>query len=138
MSGNLPKTSDQNIYLFDEHDFASLNEAAVGRKGLSLFGLVNMDVPTPDFFIVSPTLSKSYFTKVFSSKAGKLIEKGRNPEGSEIASALLRADFEQQAQKDLLNAYTKISGFTDSWVSVRSSVSFPQRPDVSFSGLFAT
>ncbi len=138
MSGNLPKTSDQNVYLFDEHELTSLSEAAVGRKGLSLFGLVNMDVPTPDFFVVAPHVSKTYFTKVFTAKAGQLIDKGRNPEGSEISSALLRSDFDEKVQKDLLNAYTKISGFTDSWVSVRSSVSFPQRPEVSFSGLFST
>lgn len=138
MSSDKPISLDTNVYVFDEHELSSLTESNVGRKGLSLFGLVSMDVPTPDFFVLSPHVSRNYFTKIFSAKSAQLLEKGKNPEASEVSSALLRSDFDEAVQKDLLSAYTKISGFTDSWVSVRSSVSFAQRPDVSFSGLFDT
>src|SRR5690606_35512811 len=92
----------------------------------------------PDFFVIAPHVSRKYFGEVFTAKKEVLLAKGKNPEGRDIASVINRADFDAVLQKDLLNAYTRISGFTDSWVSVRSSVSFPQRPEVSFSGLFST
>lgn len=126
------------IYSFEDHSADSVDESKVGRKGLSLFKLVGMDVPVPDFFVVSPSVFRSHVERVFQKKADTLLVKNKNPEGSEISSVLLRNDFEVEFQKELLREYTRISGFTDSWVSVRSSVSFPARPEVSFSGVFGT
>lgn len=44
----------------------------------------------------------------------------------------------REAQEEILSAYTRLSGFTDAWVSVRSSVVFPNDKDVSFTGIFST
>ncbi len=126
------------IFNFEDASIKDVNERNVGRKGLSLFKLVSYDVPVPDFFVISPEVFKQYASEVLKKKSDTLLSRGRNPESSEIVSAFLRSDFEKEFQKELLKEYTKISGFTDSWVSVRSSVSYPLSPTTSFSGVFST
>ena len=51
---------------------------------------------------------------------------------------MLSESFEKSVQEEILSAYTRLSGFTDAWVSVRSSVVFPADKEVSFTGIFST
>ena len=45
------------VYFWEDYAFTKLQESSVGRKGLSLFELKDMDIPIPDFFVVSPIVS---------------------------------------------------------------------------------
>lgn len=131
-------TKKNEIFFFEEYSSKDLNENRVGRKGLSLFKLKDMDVPVPEFFVVS---SDAFVDLTFNSlqeNNKKLLAKGRNPETEEIEDVFLKQDFPKQTQEEILSAYTRLSGFTDAWVSVRSSVVFPENPTVSFSGIFST
>jgi len=127
-----------NVFFFEDFSSKDLNENRVGRKGLSLFQLKDMDVPVPDFFVISSKVFLDFCVKALSSEEKKLLEKGRNPEGEEIELAFLKNSFEKEVEEEILSAYTRLSGFSDAWVSVRSSVVFPENKEVSFSGIFAT
>ncbi len=126
------------VYFWEEHTFSKLKESSVGRKGLSLFELKDMDIPIPDFFVVSPVVFDKMVAQSLSRDGNSLLEKGKNPNESEVLKSILKSEYEDSDIHEILSAYTRISGFTDAWVSVRSSVIFPSNPEVSFSGIFST
>ena len=134
------KESNQNktIFYFEDFDKSWLKEELVGRKGLSLLKLNDMDVPVPDFFIINPRVFRELSSRAFERVQAKLLQGNRNPEEKEIENAILNTDFPREIEDELLSAYTRISGFADAWVSVRSSIVFPEKEEVSFSGIFAT
>jgi pyruvate, water dikinase len=132
------KTKKNQVFFFEDYSAKDLNENRVGRKGLCLFELKDMDVPVPEFFVVSSNVFVDLAFNSFEKYRKKLIGKGRNPEREEVEDAFIKEDFEKELQEDILSAYTRLSGFTDAWVSVRSSVVFPENPEVSFSGVFST
>ena len=120
------------VFFFEDYSAKELNENKVGRKGLSLFKLKDMDVPVPEFFVVSSDVFVEHSLKVFKGNKEKLLGKGKNPEAFEIESMMVNEILDKEAQEEILSAYTRLSGFTDAWVSVRSSVVFPDDKDVSF------
>jgi pyruvate,water dikinase len=126
------------VFFFDDYSAKELNEDKVGRKGLSLFRLKDMDVPVPEFFVISSDVFVEHSLKVFKRNKEKLLGKGKNPEAFEIESMMVNESLDKEAQEEILSAYTRLSGFTDAWVSVRSSVVFPNNKDVSFTGIFST
>jgi phosphoenolpyruvate synthase/pyruvate phosphate dikinase len=128
----------KSVYYWEDNLSKNLKESTVGRKGLSLFELKDIDVPVPEFFVISSIVYDKIVSETLMRDSEKLLVKGKNPEESEVLSSLLKTDFDDEAFDDILSAYTKLSGFTDAWVSVRSSVVFPSSPEVSFSGVFAT
>ena len=131
-------TKKNKVFFFEDFSTKELNENKVGRKGLSLFNLKKMDVPVPEFFVVGSSVFTDFCLTALESNKQKLLEKGRNPEGDEIAKVLLEQEFTKDVQEEILSAYTRLSGFSDAWVSVRSSVVFPANENVSFSGIFST
>lgn len=126
------------VYFWEDFSFSQLRESTVGRKGLSLFRLKDMDVPVPSFFVVGSDVFKETVMQSLDRDGTKLLGKNRNPEEEEILSSILKTEFTAEIRDQILSAYTRISGFTDAWVSVRSSVVFTERQDVSFSGIFST
>jgi len=131
-------TKKDQVFFFEDYSAKDLNENRIGRKGLSLFELKDMDVPVPEFFVVSSNVFVDLAFKALDATQKKLLSKGRNPEREEVEAVLLKADFNEEVEEDILRAYTRLSGFTDAWVSVRSSVVFPESPQISFSGVFST
>ncbi len=137
MSESLSKEK-RAVYFWEDHFYRKLREETIGRKGLSLFELKDMDIPIPDFFVVSSSVFEKLVSQTLERDAKELLEKGRNPDESEVLKSLLKTDLEDDDIEDIVSAYTRISGFTDAWVSVRSSVVFPSNPEISFSGIFST
>jgi pyruvate,water dikinase len=128
----------KSVYFWEDVSHTKVKESLVGRKGLSLFELKDMDVPIPDFFVVS----SSVFDKVISTSlirdSKELLKGKKNPDEEEVAKSILKTEFSEEVEEEILSGYTRISGFTDAWVSVRSSVVFPSIPELSFSGIFST
>lgn len=137
MSDTGTKTK-RHVYFWEDHQFKNLRESTVGRKGLSLFELKDMDIPIPEFFVVSSDVFDMVISHTLERDIEKLLEKGKNPEEDEVSRSISKSEIGKDIEEEILTAYTRISGFTDAWVSVRSSVVFPSQPDVSFSGIFAT
>jgi pyruvate, water dikinase len=137
MSDSIAK-SRRLVYFWEDHQYSKLKESSVGRKGLSLFELKDMDIPIPDFFVISPSVFQKLVSKSILRDAKKLLDSKRNPDEDEVLKSILKSEFEDEVVEDVLSAYTRISGFTDAWVSVRSSVVFPDIPEISFSGIFST
>jgi pyruvate,water dikinase len=133
-----PTSKKSKVFFFEDYSAKELNENRVGRKGLSLFKLKDMDVPVPEFFVVSSDVFVDLAFNSLQAGRKKLLAKGRNPEREEVASLFLKSEFPKEVQEEILSAYTRMSGFTDAWVSVRSSVVFPENKQVSFSGIFST
>ena len=126
------------VYYWEDFQSKNLKESSVGRKGLSLFQLKDMDIPIPEFFVLSSRIYDKFVSQTLLKNSEKLLEGGKNPEDSEVLQSFLKSEFEDEIVEELLSAYTRLSGFTDAWVSVRSSVVFPSSPEVSFSGVFST
>lgn len=129
-----------NVLVFYHEDYNSeeLNEINVGRKGLSLFQTMDMDVPIPSFFVVSPIVYKDLLYEAFDDEVMELLEKDRIPRPDDLAAFIRESDFSSRFKESLTKAYSRLSGFTDTWVSVRASVVFPERQDISLQGLFET
>lgn len=127
------------VFFFEDFSFKDLSKEKIGRKGYSLFKLKDMDVPVPDFFVVSGDVFTDFCLNAFESVEEKLLAKGRNPEAREVEEAFLKCNFSKEVEEEILSAYTRLSGFTEAWVSVRSSVIFPDNEKkVSFNGVFST
>ncbi|MDX9739413.1 MAG: PEP/pyruvate-binding domain-containing protein [Candidatus Dojkabacteria bacterium] len=126
------------VYYWEDFHSKNLKESSVGRKGLSLFQLKDMDIPIPEFFVLSSRIYDKFVSQTLLKNSEKLLEGGKNPEDSEVLQSFLKSEFDDEVVEELLSAYTRLSGFTDAWVSVRSSVVFPSSPEVSFSGVFST
>ena len=131
-------TEKDQVFFFEDYSIKDLNEIKVGRKGLSLFQLKDMDVPVPEFFVISSDTFVDLCLPVLEEHHKKLLAKGRNPETEEVEAVLLKGEFSKKVEEEILSAYTRLSGFTDAWVSVRSSVVFPENEKVSFTGVFST
>ena len=127
-----------NIFYCEDFEKSWSKEILVGRKGLSLFKLRDMDAPVPDFFVISPNVFKDISSRGIERVSQKLLQGGRNPEEEEVKSAIEKTEFPRDIEDELLSAYTRISGFADAWVSVRSSIVFPESKEISFSGIFST
>ena len=130
--------NNKSIYFWEDYSAKNLRESTVGRKGLSLFRLKDMDIPVPEFFVISPSIFKNHVFDSLNRDFDKLTAKKKNPENEEVGKSIERTKFSDEFIDEVKTAYTRISGFTDAWVSVRSSVAFPSNPEVSFSGVFAT
>jgi len=137
MSDTLNKVK-RPVYFWEDFAFTKLQESSVGRKGLSLFELKDMDIPIPDFFVVSPIIFDKVVSQTILRDAQSLLEKGKNPDETDVLNSILKTEIDEEYVEEILSAYARISGFTDAWVSVRSSVVFPSNPQVSFSGVFST
>ncbi len=133
-----PTSKKSKVFFFEDYSAKELNENRTGRKGLSLFKLKDMDVPVPEFFVISSDVFVDLAFNALEKGRKKILAKGRNPEKEEIASLFLKSEFPKEVQEEILSAYARMSGFTDAWVSVRSSVVFPENKQVSFSGIFST
>jgi pyruvate,water dikinase len=127
-----------NVYFWEDYQAKNLRESSVGRKGLSLFTLKDMDIPVPEFFVILSSVYKDVLFQALDRDFDKLTGKNKNPENEEVQKSILKTEFSDELIDQIKSAYTRISGFTDAWVSVRSSVVFPSRPEVSFSGVFTT
>jgi len=130
--------ADQLVLYHEDFAQKDVSEALVGRKGYSLFRLREMDLPVPDFFVVSPTVFKSHLLASFDGKLSKLLEKMEFPDVHELEKLISKAEFENDFLDELASAYSRISGFSKAWVAVRSSIVYPQDKSVSFGGLFKT
>ena len=131
-------TKKDHVFFFEDYSAKDLNENRIGRKGLSLFELKDMDVPVPEFFVLSSDVFVDLAFNTLESSNKKLLAKGRNPETEQVEAVFLKGEFSKEVEEEILSAYTRLSGFTDAWVSVRSSVVFPENSQVSFSGVFST
>ena len=116
---------NQNIFYCEDFEKSWAKEELVGRKGLSLLELRDMDVPVPDFFVINPRVFRDISTRGLERVSDKLLEKGRNPEEDEIYSAISNTAFTREVEDEILSAYTRISGFSDAWVSFSAQTFHP-------------
>ena len=82
-------TKKDSLFFFEDYSTKDLNENKVGRKGLSLFQLKDMDVPVPEFFVISSDVFVDLCFTTLESEQKKLLAKGRNPETEEVEACLL-------------------------------------------------
>ncbi len=82
----------RNVYFWEDHNFTKLRESTVGRKGLSLFELKDMDIPIPDFFVISSSVFDRVVSNTLQRDAQHLLEKGKNPDEDAVTKSLLKTD----------------------------------------------
>ncbi len=125
--------NDSRVFLDEEFSEKNVSEDFVGRKGLSLFHLRKMDVPVPPFLVLSGTIFTEYIKECLGSDIDS------KTSDADIREKILKGAFTQETKEHVIEAYSRLSGFTDSWVSVRSSIILPPtRRDISFAGMLDT
>ncbi len=125
-------------YFFEDFSSKDLNESVVGRKGMSLFKLKDIDVPVPPFFVVSPTVFDDLIFQAFGQEIENYLREKRAPDPVDVEKMLFKSDLTTEVEEELFKSYAKLSGFNDAWVAVRSSVVYPLNNKVLFSGIFTT
>lgn len=141
MFGLSKSSKEQNetpIFFHEDYSEKDVSEALVGRKGKSLFALRDMDVPIPEFFVIAPSVYKKFLLHAFDNKLADLLENVKSPDSVELEKLILKSEFDADLYEELHRSYSRLSGFSDTWAGVRSSVVYPTREDVSFSGIFKT
>lgn len=127
------KFSQINIFIDEDYDHKSVTDQDIGRKGYSLFKLRDMDVPVPRFF----TISGKVFSQFVNTNVGPSLD---NKITSEKITKLIKdGEFDEKIAHQIKIGYSRISGFSNSWVGVRSSIILPKKLDkLSFAGQLET
>lgn len=125
-------------YFYEDFSAKDLDESLVGRKGMSLFQLKDIDVPVPPFFVLSPLVFDDLIYRAFGEEIEKYLKQKKLPDPIDVEKLLSQTDFSTEVEEELFKLYAKLSGFNDAWVAVRSSVVYLPNQKVLFSGVFAT
>lgn len=112
-------SNDIRVFMDEDHELKDVAEDFLGRKAYSLFGLKHMDVPVPPFYV----LSGSVFTEYVSYAIGDSTDNKLSDE--DIRNKILKSQFPEETSREIVHAYSRLSGFSESWVSVRSSIVLP-------------
>lgn len=124
---------DLKIFVDDDFSAQDVSEEIIGRKGYSLFQLKDMDVPVPAFMAISSAIFTEYIADNLKTEdSSKLSIKNLNEK-------ITNGSFSNKLKSDILTAYSRLSGFTDAWVAVRSSIVPPvNNKDLAFAGQLDT
>jgi len=134
----MPGIQEKDIFFYEDFSSKDVNESSVGRKGLSLFKLKDVDVPVPSFFVVSAGVFTSLVYSALGSKLDNYLKEKKLPDPLQIRDAIFQTEISPEIQEEILKAYARLSGFSDAWVSVRSSVVYLPDGNILFPGVFAT
>ncbi|MBN1618668.1 hypothetical protein JW887_05015 [Candidatus Dojkabacteria bacterium] len=127
--------SQKDDLIFQDEDFSSkqVREELVGRKALSLFQLRDFDVPVPKFFALSSTIFSQYIAENI-----KELNKGKIT-AQVIQNQINEGKFDKNIIELIDQSYSRLSGFADAWVAVRSSIVLPQeKSNIAFAGVLDT
>jgi len=127
------KFKNKNIFIDEDHSHKKLSETYVGKKGYSLFKLRDMDVPIPRFFIVSGRVFSQYINENVGTNLTKKIT------SEKIQNLIKKGEFSDSLAREIKIGYSRISGFSNTWVAIRASVILPEsHQKLSFSGQLET
>lgn len=105
-------------------------ESELGRKGLSLTLLQKFLLPVPDFFVIKTHIFKTLMSKVSHNANIATLE--------ELRKEIVDNELPEHLGRDIETVYRRMSGFGKAWVAVRASISCPNHPEITFSGLLDT
>ncbi len=118
------------IFQFNEIslDFKNI----LGEKALSIGNIFHLSIPTSPGFVVSADalnffLDMSNLSELIKSKFYNLSkddEEGLKNVSSEIEDLIMKTALPPHVEKEILRTYSKLSGFSDAFVSVRASYIF--------------
>jgi pyruvate,water dikinase len=125
---------------------SELERGFVGSKAFHLGRLVSLRLPVPNGFVVTTSAFDQHFT---SRKLDDFIKKelsGLDPSDSvrleniskRIRRGILRVNIDKDMKSLLTRAYSSLSGFSDSYVAVRSSSPTEDLRGDSFAGQYGT
>ncbi|MFH1546984.1 MAG: PEP/pyruvate-binding domain-containing protein [bacterium] len=127
------KTQYKNIFIDEDYSSKDLEENLAGKKGYSLFRLRDMDVPVPRFYVISGKV----FSRFISDNVGPSLDGKITSE--KIQKLIKEGSFSKHHEEDIRIGYSRISGFTSTWVAVRSSIILPEsHQKLSFAGQLST
>jgi pyruvate,water dikinase len=126
-------TSKINVFIDEDYSHKKVPESQIGRKGYSLFRLRDMDVPVPRFFSISGRV----FSNFINDNVGPSLNESITSE--KIEKLIKDGTFDEKTAHDLNIGYSRISGFSSAWVSIRSSIILPDtHQKLSFAGQLDT
>ncbi|MEA3357300.1 MAG: PEP/pyruvate-binding domain-containing protein [Patescibacteria group bacterium] len=127
------RIKDVLVLLDDEFSSKEVTEDIVGRKARSLFELRDIDVPVPSFIVISSDIFSKFIAGAVVSDTDQKFTI------NELGDLIKQHDFSNELVKEISTGYSRLSGFSDSWVAVRSSVVLPvNKRNISFAGLLDT
>ena len=125
--------SDARVFLDEDYSYDEVSEDFIGRKGVSLFQLREMDVPVPPFLCISGSIFTEYIAECLRSTiTGKVSD-------DEIREKVSGGSIPLNSRNEIMEGYSRLSGFADAWVSVRSSIVLPvTHRELVFAGMLDT
>lgn len=75
---------NNSVLFFEDYSSKDLKKAQIGRKGLSLFRLKDMDVPVPDFFVISGDVFTKFCFEILDENKKKLLLKNKKDRKSVV------------------------------------------------------
>ena len=124
------------IYQFNE--VSGRDYMKLGDKSMSIGAIYNLSIPTPPGFIISAD-AYNFFIDITNLKEQikDLLEKTDFDDensiqevSSRIEDSIMKSEIPPQAEREIARAYSKLSGFSDSTVSVRSSYIFGENVEI--------
>lgn len=118
----------------------------VGGKGANLGEMIRIGIPVPNGFIVT---AEAYYDFLNSTTLRNLIEKELKDldvsktkqldrKAQKIQKAILNSKMPRAIRTEIIDAYSRLSGFSKVLVAVRSSATAEDLPDASFAGQQST
>ncbi len=124
------------IYQFNE--VSSRDYIKLGDKSMSIGSIYNLSIPTPPGFIISAD-AYNFFIDITNLKEQikDLLEKTDFDDensieevSSKIEDMIMKSEIPPLCEREIARAYSKLSGFSDSTVSVRSSYIFGENVEI--------
>jgi pyruvate,water dikinase len=140
------RKSEDQIIIVPFTKVKDVDRNLVGSKAVNLGELVSMNLPVPNGFIVATEAFESNFLdhnlREFVTK--ELV--GLDPSDSvrlenaskRIRNAVSKIGLDKELSKHIMRAYSSLSGFTDSYVAVRSSSPIEDLKMDSFAGQYSS
>ncbi|MCA9382041.1 phosphoenolpyruvate synthase [Candidatus Dojkabacteria bacterium] len=136
----------QEKHVLNFHEVDKGDIPLVGGKGANLGEMIKVGIPVPNGFIVT---AKAYYDFINSTTLRNQIEKELKGldvnktnqlerKARKIQKSIMNAMMPRQIRTEIIEAYSRLSGFNKALVAVRSSATAEDLPDASFAGQQST
>jgi pyruvate,water dikinase len=139
-------SNDNQMYIVPFSKANEFGSGVIGTKGSLLGKLMSLHVPVPNGFIITTAAFNRFF---FSNKLDEYVRKelvSINTIDSvhleniskRIRSGILKISVDKDLKNKIIKAYTGLSGFSDTYVAIRSSSPIEDLKKDVFAGQYST
>jgi pyruvate,water dikinase len=126
------RSSYREIIIVPFSKIPEIGKERIGIKGANLGELISMRVPVPNGLVITTDAFNRYFLSnhlyEFIKKELSVVDPADSVKlenvSKRIRNGVLKSKMDAELEKVIMKAYTSLSGFSDSYVAIRSSSNF--------------